>query len=308
MGGVAILSPTSAVVGESQPNGPASVWLTTDGGLSWRKRSLTGTAPDAVPFNLTFADPLYGWAFVEYPGGGGADGVYRTSDGGTQWKQIVATGTLPGLLYHVTFRSDSVGYAYGPGPLLITRDGGQSWQEYHLPTLSVGDALPTVEYMRFFGSGLGVAVDSFQDPRSTVTFRTVDGGLRWTAGQVLPPPPQPRASGWSPVDFSDAMHGWAMEGGYEAFTGNGGATWRVRRRPGVACTVPGEEGCGAGGWSALDFISSERGWGLDAQLLSTVDAGQAWRVVPTVFTSIAHYDVSVPRTVRACLARTGDCP
>ncbi|HZE48844.1 MAG TPA: hypothetical protein VE074_04735 [Jatrophihabitantaceae bacterium] len=101
--------------------------------------------PGGVPvpafrvIDLTFTSTQVGWALGNGTCLDGSPGicpaVMRTDDGGSRW---ISTPNPPASLPvdgscaapcvdHVRFANDNVGYAFGPGALFMTVDGGQSW-------------------------------------------------------------------------------------------------------------------------------------------------------------------------------------
>jgi photosystem II stability/assembly factor-like uncharacterized protein len=114
-----------------------TVEVTTDAGATFEK-STTGT--DKTFFGIAFTSPEKGWAV-------GIDGlIMRTTDAGKTWEvqrgqtNVQSLETLgfmeamrnPGL-YDIRF-SDHYGYIVGDtGMILVSPDGGETWEERKLP-------------------------------------------------------------------------------------------------------------------------------------------------------------------------------
>jgi photosystem II stability/assembly factor-like uncharacterized protein len=113
---------------------------------------LTGTTTAASPtptdtstlhgvkiLDLTFVSEDTGWALASADcvrGSGRCTALLRTTDG-TNWKSMPGAefnvaGVTGGCSYpcvrNIRFANDKVGYAFGPKALLVTTDGGASWQ------------------------------------------------------------------------------------------------------------------------------------------------------------------------------------
>jgi len=132
-------TPTSSASGTSQGQVYATEASTPAPSAS--NAGLPGGVP--VPefrvIDLTFINAQVGWALGNGKCLDGSPGicpaVMRTDDGGSRW---ISTPNPPASLPvdgscaapcvdHVRFANDNVGYAFGPGALFMTVDGGQSW-------------------------------------------------------------------------------------------------------------------------------------------------------------------------------------
>jgi len=150
-----------------------TVMGTTDGGKTWSVLSYS----DIRPARMQFVDSLHGWMT-------GTDlqqnqVVARTVDGGKTW--ITATLPNPASINHLaslSFADQNTGYVsvqgyfLAPYKLLKTTDGGVSWTELAVPTLSTtGDTL-------FTDATVGYTVDVYG-----ALYKTNNGGSSWT--QIL---------------------------------------------------------------------------------------------------------------------------
>jgi photosystem II stability/assembly factor-like uncharacterized protein len=274
--------------------------MTTDGGVSWKKKSVHATS---TPINvIQFTTPDVGWACdsrgaILHSTNGGEDWVatdtasnsvyilqfvspqvgfyvdwygtaFRTVNGGDSWNPVspVLVGTpvyLKGL-----FADDSTGWLVGAaGSLVRTKNGGSTWEALVTGITSYCYGLCFLDSKRGWMSGA----------QSTL-LRTTDGGDSWN-------PITTSLSGtlYSVVFVNDSI-GWVAGGnGALIKTTNGGTTWS-----------PQTTGLSSGTISALQFQDENTGWAAptftsQGSLLRTTDGGSHWE----------FEDVGVPITVNA---------
>ena len=231
-------------------------FLTTDGGLTWQQGKPINTTlqsrvvEDFLNANsgwlVISADPLA--ATTKWPD------VYATTDGGLHWTLEVSgagNGVAPADLspgYAApSFVSTSTGWLtvglysssgnssfFSRSLVLVTRDGGRTWQKQALPRDP--PAGEVVDTPRFFGQQQGVMVIHPIDmisPLKPLLLSTSDGGVTWTAR------PLEWEYIWS-IQFVDRNHGFAVAGPGSVFqklpegrtipmplyrTDDGGLTW-----------------------------------------------------------------------------------
>jgi photosystem II stability/assembly factor-like uncharacterized protein len=121
----------------------ATLYVTSDGGLTWRPRP----TPEAVPQALDFINAEVGWLLIadsENAGGGGEPDLWVTYNGGISWRSLqsapinASTGYSPrtnlgGL--NLDFLTTRLGWTAPPWPsyplggpdLMQTSDGGNNW-------------------------------------------------------------------------------------------------------------------------------------------------------------------------------------
>lgn len=168
--------------------------------------------------------------------------------------------------------SAQVGWVLMGKRLLLTSDGGDSWEEVR-PDLGEAVILDAafIDADTGWVAALRVSADFTQE---VILYHTTDGGVTWSAA-VLPDPLPGVASAY--MDFSDAHTAWVvlkMESGSsfslgELFlTRDGGHTWEKR-------SVPLGE--------PLVFTDEQHGWMVGGpagnQVYQTQDGGSTWQPV-----------------------------
>ena len=128
---------------------PPALLETRNGGRSWASRSDPCTGEYGLPAALSFAAATRGWIVCNTQATAGYQGkeIWMTADGGSHWtlegrthpiappepKQQV--GNLPGYGYSTgaSFLADAHGWLLqGRGYMLVTSDGGHTWQHSSL--------------------------------------------------------------------------------------------------------------------------------------------------------------------------------
>lgn len=120
-----------------------ALYTSRDGGHSWRRTTVVFDAPVGA-VDVASADTTFVWAGYQensYAGTPVQGELLATSDGGRTWTRIPATGTLRQVMRAgmgiraLDFVNAQDGWAItgpmtgtGYGPLLVTHDGGATWQ------------------------------------------------------------------------------------------------------------------------------------------------------------------------------------
>ena len=254
-----------------------TVLLTTDGGQSWRPRSI----PDAAALDLRDIEALDARTAVAMSAGAGpASRIYRTVDGG-ETRSRRYTASHPGMfLDALAFSDASHGVAFsdsvdGGFVILMTSDGGETWTQ--LPADRLPRALPGEG--AFAASGTNVAVQGAHVWIGTTASRVLhstDAGKTWSVTHT--PVPTGEASGIFSIAFRDSRHGVVVGGVYTkeseavnnaATTADGGAAWTVVGQRGLsgyrsaAVHVP---GLGPSAWLAVGPGGSD----------ASTDDGRTW--------------------------------
>jgi len=185
------------------------------------------------------------------------------------------------------------------GHILVSRDGGTSWEQVPVPTRS------TLTGVCFADADHGWAVG-----HDSVILRTTDGGASWERVHWAPEDEAPFFDVW----FADAQHGVAV-GAYGSYatTSDGGETWafeeidpdgwhlhRMIESPGGRLFIAGEAGMvyrsddNGSSWQALPspYEGSFFGvlgleddvvllFGLRGHLFRSEDAGESWTAIET---------------------------
>ncbi len=220
-----------------------AVYRTTDAGRRWSLTAQTlpspqgGTSGSGLPTGcdksgMIFSSPQAGW-ITGYCAVGGL--VLVTHDAGDHWapQSLPAAAltcpdgcwiTPPQLIGQTGFLT--IGRYPYTGELLVSRDGGSSWQLRYLPA----GAGPYPQ-ITFFSADSGIAVSGgAQGTIGGVFYVTADGGRSWT------PVPQGRRFGQIPtyIDFVSVRDGfaWISSSGITSgpapdmyVTTNSGRTW-----------------------------------------------------------------------------------
>lgn len=181
----------------------ARILKTTDGGLSWDVMlDLMNTQIAFI--DIEIYDSLRGWAIYSKDLNGSYEKwIIRTVDGWQNYTSIeFVTTTWP---VEIQFVDSMYGWLCDQGEnILITQDGGLSWQNSTLGFYTFG--------MQFLTSQIGYAYGAN-------CRKTIDGGFTW----------QPFFIGWPGVNdchFINENEGWIVKGHIEVLhTFDRGATW-----------------------------------------------------------------------------------
>ncbi len=151
---------------------------------------------DAAIRSIQFVDEREGWAV-------GDDGaIWHSIDGGLNWEP--QTSGVRASLRAVHFLTPYTGWIVGRaelpgggsrGVVLATTDGGLKWN------LISTNAVPGLNFVKFFSQRNGVAAGDGSDAFPTGLFTSFDGGRSWR------PVPGKRCPGWYAADFSDVENG-----------------------------------------------------------------------------------------------------
>jgi photosystem II stability/assembly factor-like uncharacterized protein len=221
----------------------ATVLRTIDGGETWTSIAVPGA--DGLDFRDVDAVDA-STAFILSIDSGPKSRIYKTVDAGATW-QLQFQNDDPKAFYDaMTFADPDYGVAVSDsvdGQLVVrmTRDGGRAWTR--VPPDRLPPALPNEGY--FAASGTNVAVlgrthiwlATGAAARARVV-RSTDGGSTWTVADT--PLPGGPSSGIYSVAFRDALNGIVVGGDYGketeaidniAITRDGGATWKLVKRP-----------------------------------------------------------------------------
>jgi photosystem II stability/assembly factor-like uncharacterized protein len=272
--------------------GPTLLWHTTDGGKTWTR----STVNTGGFLSLFFLDANRGW-LVSNPAGVTAGQqailVWSTSNGGATWTQMTPQAIGGKYTTGISFANATTGFLSGTVaspqgsgvPLLVTHDGGASWQDAGLTipaslqtTYDVYDAQPPV----FWPGGNGIFFDTLADSSgfSFLSFRTTDGGAAWAAGPYI----TIKGSGAASANLSLPSSVTPAGDAFVATTDGNGNVALYTLTPGanawsiVASSSPTRSLLR--GIVALDMIDATTGWAISAGgLLITTDGGVSWSLL-----------------------------
>ena len=236
---------------------------TIDGGLTWITQS------SGFRFNIAssfFIDSLKGT--IIQPSGT----LLYTQDGAKTWT-VSHNPPYADYIHKITFVDSLYGWACGyrhnpyptlPGPLiLITTNGGQSWNGFQPPAFGIGTHLSILEF-----------------PSRQIGFTSCYGIWRSTSGGGLWSNVYPNTGNIYDIFFLNTMIGWATEESGKIYkTTDGGNSWEPIT-PGVTIRK-------------LFFVNENDGWGDNgSSILQTTDGGYNWQVQLAVGGTIADYWIS----------------
>lgn len=265
-----------------------SILRTKDGGINWSSV-------------LKMTDTYFTDVCVQSPTRiivGSMGAIYQSSDSGSTWSRMVLGNSLIGMIRAIKFLNENVGamvsgeyWGMEVGSVLITQDGGASWQLQNQSYYGMLD-------VEFVTDSILIAVGYDGDIR-----RSIDLGMNWeNIGQYQM---------WSSahlrsVAFVDSLNGLAVGDGGMFMTLDGGKSWKARDdtpsgsyyclrmidRRGIICGAGGiilRTGNGGLTWDDLttgptnniqsvDFIDSKNGVvvGDRGLVLWTTNAGVKW--------------------------------
>ncbi len=239
----------------------ASVFKTTDGGLTWTEQldeaDLTG---DFYFRNINFLNENIGFL------GTLNDTFFKTIDGGDTWTAVTNISTNPNAICGLDTVGSSTVYGCGaffePAHIIKSTDSGSTWEYIDMSTYA--DALVEI---KFLTETLGYV--GGQSSTGAIVLKTTDGGTTWTeifnsniAGQYV----------WKlqVLDSdNDVIFGsidtTAPNQGQLIKTTDGGVNWTSYNAPESKI-------------QALGFINENRGWmgGHTTGFYETNDGGQSW--------------------------------
>ena len=160
----------------------ASVWATSDGGVSWQEDTPPGPklCSDSAPASVLTPAPAGGvWAAYNVPLAGcppPASFLSFTSGAVASAWQMASQWSMFSVIA-LTWPTASVGYAASADAILRTEDGGAQWNQV-LPTTAPSVMVDGLSKMVAYGAGQPWSPD--------VLLATTDGGVSWQVRGTLP--------------------------------------------------------------------------------------------------------------------------
>jgi len=174
--------------------------------------------------DIAFVNKNVGWLFTtnQYirPYGDCYNKLYRTTDGGMNWEIIISDTGYFDIYRMFPRNSDNLTMFYNGNDVLITNDGGVSWD-----TSEINDNQSTIWQLSFLSDNKAIAFNNYR-------WFTSDGGYSWKRNDDT------LTTFFSPTDsyFINDSLGWIVSDinlltdvGYIAATTNGGKTWEFQR-------------------------------------------------------------------------------
>ncbi|WP_406682781.1 YCF48-related protein [Seonamhaeicola sp. MEBiC1930] len=241
----------------------ATVYKTTDGGLTWTEQlnesDLTG---DFYFRNIQFLNENIGFLGTVYS----PNGLFKTSDGGDNWVAVNNITPSPGAICGLATIGNSTIYGCGafnePAYIIKSTDSGSSWSYTDMSL----HATALVE-VTFISELIGYAAG--KSTTGATVLKTIDGGTTWNevynsniSGEYV----------WKlQVLDSDndvlfgAVYTSAPNPGKLISSSNAGLNWNSYDAP-------------ESGVQAVGFINENTGWmgGHDTGFYETTNGGQSW--------------------------------
>jgi photosystem II stability/assembly factor-like uncharacterized protein len=161
------------VYGVGRYYGPARLYMTKNGGLTWTVKDMDTLAGRLI--DVFFFDELHGFVV----GGSTEDAassravVLQTKDGGASWETMYESQNDGEWGWKISFPTERIGYVsverfpVGVARVLKTTDGGQTWSENVIPGSRPLQGIGFITPWQGWASGRGT------------TSRTLDGGVTW---------------------------------------------------------------------------------------------------------------------------------
>jgi photosystem II stability/assembly factor-like uncharacterized protein len=181
--GISVVSPTTVFICGDTPNPKsgdertAVILRTTDGGQQWTDTPVELPGILIPTLNaIHFISPVVGWAVGVDSGEDGV--VLKTTDGGVSWRATrLKQKQVPTTVFFVDADIGWIGGATpppgedegigGPSAILVTTDGGQTWQSRYNVPISI--------YRVFFLD----KINGWASGSKGIIYNTTDGGISW---------------------------------------------------------------------------------------------------------------------------------
>lgn len=264
---------------------------TEDGGKTWKKQ---GDVKVSL-FKIFFVNEKEGWV-------GGSEGtLLHTTDGGNSWikydikawadffrdtnENSEGFGRVKADIAGIFFRDTNTGWVLAQGRVFRTTDGGKSWDNSELPSVSLPGMLSVG---RLVFSGWHGSLFFLNENKGFATvglpfiFSTEDGGRTWQAKKVSVTVDR--------ISFTGEKNG-CMGAESILCTEDGGKTWKERL--GIEHGIRVIEGYFIA-IQDISFANKMDGWAVggaggvnepDGQIMKTDDGGKTWKMISRSYPS-----------------------
>jgi photosystem II stability/assembly factor-like uncharacterized protein len=307
----------TVLANEDEPNPTSHLFSTSDGGVTWSRRTIDVRPTDfrgrllaknAIPgfvSQVVFVNLTHGWATVGYQKGVRSESLLVTSDRWRSWSQR----DLPGVgNVQILPTSLDVGWLFGEGYgdmdcvkcLYVTRDGGHSWKQVAPGPASSANGnvlrLPTFED----ASHGYLVVNSFYSLggagliHALTLWATSDAGRTWKPDRSIE---NMDDDIWSKfLAFTVIGSDWifAMSSDHRPVLTRIKQGARIDAKLKFAASASKYRQIGFR--DDLSFVTPNQGWVVDKGLLSTTDGGATWTdITPGPKPHIIHPQSEPPR-------------
>jgi photosystem II stability/assembly factor-like uncharacterized protein len=279
-----------------------AVFITHDGGATWRQITMPCCYPDSPDIDVRWMDSdnivvVYGSHLIDVTSDGGIhwqvirstweeapnlpfflnahegwqygrNGLFHTTDGGAHWTAVSSFPSFKGFdwwadrLFFVDSEHGLI-WPSGHSQPWVTQDGGHTWSR-----ADVSPPPPVIQLGRepqgpFMFGRSGLIAFLNADGITLSVYRTSDGGLTWSG---------PRSAPGTTIAAVDVKAWWSLDGeGHLSRTSDGGNSWQqIHAKVDLGMTL-----------TSVTPVDGDVLWGIaDAEIpVRSTDAGRHWSVV-----------------------------
>ncbi len=192
------------------------IWYTTNTGTTWTRATITGPNGEISTFNtgwvndITFKDPMHGFAVIDSNSNSPYSGILVTTNGGSIWKFLPA-GAAPdsgrGIYYNIAKGLLFVASCNKTRGFVVSPDDGATWKVIDTNNYYTGFAMN--------GNGNGVLATKASICLSRTQnywLRTTDGGQNWE-------PTRMAVESWQPAGIPTTQTFFAATSNFCSATG-----------------------------------------------------------------------------------------
>lgn len=269
----------SAILSEDQVEGIYQLFVTSDGGKTWKERnSSLGFSPQEIYFTSVNE----GYAIDRYDPITGKDKLLRTTNGGKNWEAVKEMSNI--VISDMTFPDAKNGFviteimettqgkAVSSIVIFKTVDGGKSWKSDKFLDISSdikGQMIFSIHF-KDNKSGWVLVSGGLDGPIYTDLYRTVDGGKTWRKSYSH------KESGFAKVVFFDDKTGIVLPAFWDLMprifrTTDGGNTFdQIIKGTNLR-------------FNAFHFINEQTGFANSEKgIVKSTDGGNNWTTVKEI--------------------------